>query len=211
MRQLRSDLWETRTDSPFPGLTTHGYVWTGRAGGNVLFYSTATDADFDAIDELGGLTDQYLSHRDEAGPMLKQISARFGARLHAPLGERAEIEVHAPVDTAVGTRHVDDLGIEVIPTPGHSPASTCYLVTAVDGTRYLFTGDTLIRGDDGRWFAGFIPPISQAAPLAESLRLLATLTPDVVISSAFRGDSGVHEIEAGTWTTCVQEALAGIG
>ncbi|BBZ36777.1 MBL fold metallo-hydrolase [Mycolicibacterium confluentis] len=211
MKQIRSDLWETRTDSPFPGLTTHGYVWTGRTGGNVLFYSTATDADFDEIDHLGGVTDQYLSHRDEAGPMLKEISARFGTRLHAPSGERTDIEAHAPVDVPLRTRHVDDLGIEVIPTPGHSPASTCYLVTAVDGTRYLFTGDTLIHGADGHWFAGFIPPISEAGPLSESLRLLATVTPDVVVSSAFTGDSGVHEVEADAWAACVQEALAGIG
>ena len=143
--------------------------------------------------------------------MLKAISARFGTRLHAPSGERADIEAHAPVDVPLRTRHVDDLGIEVIPTPGHSPASTCYLVTAVDGTRYLFTGDTLIRGEDGRWFAGFIPPISQAVPLSESLRLLATLTPDVVISSAFVGEGGAHDIESGTWASCVAEALAGIG
>ncbi len=46
MRQVLTDLWETRTDSPFPGLTTHAYLWTPR---NALFYSVATDADFDAI------------------------------------------------------------------------------------------------------------------------------------------------------------------
>jgi hydroxyacylglutathione hydrolase len=28
MRQVRADLWETNTDSPFPGLTTHAYLWT---------------------------------------------------------------------------------------------------------------------------------------------------------------------------------------
>ena len=43
MRQVLTDLWETRTDSPFPGLTTHAYLWTAR---NALFYSPATDADF---------------------------------------------------------------------------------------------------------------------------------------------------------------------
>ena len=35
MRQIRSDLWETRVDSPFPGLTTHAYLWTGGPDGNV--------------------------------------------------------------------------------------------------------------------------------------------------------------------------------
>jgi hypothetical protein len=70
MRPIRADLWETRVDNPYPGLTTHAYLWTGGAGGNVLFYGTQTDADFDQLEALGGVTDHYLSHRDEAGPML---------------------------------------------------------------------------------------------------------------------------------------------
>lgn len=70
MRQIRADLWETRTDSPFPGLTTHAYLWTPDSGENVLFYSTGGDADFDDVHGLGGIVHQYLSHRDEAGPML---------------------------------------------------------------------------------------------------------------------------------------------
>ena len=80
MKQVLEDLWETQTDSPFPGLTTHAYLWTPK---NVLFYSTATDAQFDELGELGGVKDQYLSHRDEAGPMLKRIAERFRSTLHA--------------------------------------------------------------------------------------------------------------------------------
>ena len=76
------------------GLTTHAYLWT-RPGRNVLFYSPATDADFDAIDELGGVDDQYLSHQDEAGPMLATIVDRFGSRLHAPATELVTIGQHA--------------------------------------------------------------------------------------------------------------------
>lgn len=30
MQQVLTDLWQTRTDSPFPGLTTHAFLWTGR-------------------------------------------------------------------------------------------------------------------------------------------------------------------------------------
>ena len=188
LRQIRTDLWETREDSPFPGLTTHSYLWTGSAAGNVLFYSTLTDADFDAIDGLGGVAHQYLSHRDEAGPMLAQIARRFGARLHAPAVELVEIGQHAHIDVPIGSRHIDDNGIEVIPTPGHSPGSTSYLVPGADGKSYLFTGDTLFVADDGRWMAGYIAGISDAAPLAQSLEVLAALQPDVVISSAFPSD-----------------------
>src|SRR5690606_15084128 len=89
MHQVLPTLWQTRTDSPFPGLTTHAFLWTGGRR-NALFYSVATDADFDAIEQLGGIADQYLSHRDEAGPMLARIARRFGSRLHAPAAESAE-------------------------------------------------------------------------------------------------------------------------
>ncbi|MDT5336794.1 MAG: hypothetical protein QOD90_2299 [Mycobacterium sp.] len=206
MRPIRADLWETRVDSPFPGLTTHAYLWTGGADGNVLFYGTQTDADFDAIDELGGVAHQYLSHRDEAGPMLSAVQRRFGARLHAPAAELLEIGQHAHIDVPLASRHVDANGIEVIPTPGHSPGSTCYLVPGVNGQTYLFTGDTIMLGADGDWIAGHIPPVSEAAPLAKSLRLLGALRPDLVISSAFPSDTAVHVPGGAHWAECVAQA-----
>jgi hydroxyacylglutathione hydrolase len=206
MRQVLADLWETGTDSPSPGLTTHAYLWTGC---NALFYSTATDSDFEAIAELGGVSDQYLSHRDEAGPMLKRIAERFGSRLHAPVAELLEIGQHAHVDVPLGGRHTDANRVEVVPTPGHSPGSVCYQVAGAEGA-YLFTGDTLYVSDTGQWAAGFIPGISDADALASSLDLLATLEPDVVISSAFQGDSAVHRIDAGRWPVHVEQALAGL-
>ena len=206
MRKVLSDLWQTRTDSPFPGLTTHAFLWTGR---NALFYSTATDADFSELEDLGGVSDQYLSHRDEAGPMLTKIADHFDSTLHAPAAELLEIGQHAHVDVPLGSRHVDVNGIEIIPTPGHSPGSTCYLVNGAEGA-YLFTGDTLVYGDAGNWWAGYFPGISDADALADSLRLLRTLSPDVVISSAFQGDSAVHRIQPGRWTDHVDEALKGL-
>jgi glyoxylase-like metal-dependent hydrolase (beta-lactamase superfamily II) len=206
MRPIRADLWEARVDSPYPGLTTHAYLWTGGKEGNVLFYGTQTDADFDAIEELGGVAHQYISHRDEAGPMLAAIKQRFGAQLHAPAVELLEIGQHAHVDVPVASRHVDANGIEVIPTPGHSPGSTCYLVPGVNGQSYLFTGDTIMLGADGDWVAGHIPPISEAGPLAESLRLLGTLRPDLVISSAFPSEAAVHVPGGAQWVDCVAQA-----
>jgi hydroxyacylglutathione hydrolase len=205
MKPIRADLWETRIDNPFPGLTTHAYLWTGGPAGNVLFYGTATEDDFDGIDRLGGVSHQYLSHRDEAGPMLARLAARFGVRLHAPAAELADIGAHAHVDVPLSARHVDANGIEVIPTPGHTPGSTCYLVPGAYGQTYLFTGDTIFLGDDGVWTAGYIPPISDAATLADSLRTLAKLTPDLVISSAFPSETAVH-VTGGKWADCVAEA-----
>jgi glyoxylase-like metal-dependent hydrolase (beta-lactamase superfamily II) len=209
MRPIRADLWEARTDSPFPGLTTHAYLWTGGPDGNVLFYGTQTDADFDDIERLGGVAHHYLSHRDEAGPMLENVRRRFGAQLHAPAVELLEIGQHAHVDMPLAGRHVDACGIEVIPTPGHSPGSTCYLVPGVNGQSYLFTGDTIMLGAEGNWFAGYLPPISEAASLADSLRLLGSLQPDLVISSAFPGENAVHA-PGKQWRAAVAQAAAGL-
>ncbi|EHI13292.1 MBL fold metallo-hydrolase [Mycolicibacterium thermoresistibile] len=209
MHQVLPTLWQTRTDSPFPGLTTHAFLWTGGRR-NALFYSVATDADFDAIEQLGGIADQYLSHRDEAGPMLARIARRFGSRLHAPAAESAEISAHATIDVPLDRRHVDDNGIEVIPTPGHTPGSVCYLVAGSGGARYLFTGDTLYVDASGAWTAGYLPGMSDARSLDHSLELLATLTPDVVISSAFAGDSAVHPVNRNRWPEHVEQARAGL-
>jgi glyoxylase-like metal-dependent hydrolase (beta-lactamase superfamily II) len=210
MRQIRDDLWETTTDSPLPGLTTHAYLWTPPGGRNVLFYSVATDADFDRLEELGGVAHQYLSHQDEAGPMLARIADRFGARLHAPAAEVARISRHHPPDVALAGHHTDGNDVEVIEAPGHSSGSTAYIVQGQGGHRYLFTGDTLFRDDRGDWTAGYLPGISDADALARSVRLLGTLRPDVVISSAFAGDDGAHAVDPDEWASLTEEAAAGI-
>jgi glyoxylase-like metal-dependent hydrolase (beta-lactamase superfamily II) len=204
MRPIRADLFETRVDHPYPGLTTHAYLWTGGRRGNVLFYGIQTDGDFDELQSLGGVQHQYLSHRDEAGPMLGRIAARFGSQLHAPAAELAEIGQHAHIDVPLARRYIDANGIEVVPTPGHSPGSTCYLVPGPYGQTYLFTGDTIMLDDDGTWVAGYIPPISDAEPLADSLHVLARLTPDLVISSACPGESAVSVPQ--DWSECVARA-----
>jgi glyoxylase-like metal-dependent hydrolase (beta-lactamase superfamily II) len=206
MRRVRVDLYETQTDSPFPGLTTHAYLWT-RPGGNVLFYSPATSAQFDQIAALGGVADQYLSHQDEAGPMLAALAGRFGARLHAPAAEIARIGEHAHVDVPLSTRHVDSLGVEVIPTPGHSPGSTSYLVTGADGEAYLFTGDTIFPRGDGTWGTFVIPGVGDPEALRTSLQLLSTLTPALVISSAFAGPTAYEPMTGSRWAQCVAQAL----
>jgi glyoxylase-like metal-dependent hydrolase (beta-lactamase superfamily II) len=210
MTQIRDDLWQTRTESPFPGLTTHAYLWR-RPSGNILFYSPASEADFDAIEALGGVSAQYLSHLDEAGPMLARVAERFGSRLHAPAEEADAIGRHAHVDELLkARRHVDANGVDVIPTPGHSDGSTCYLVTGVGGEAYLFTGDTMFPTGDGTWSTYLVPGRGSAAALRSSLELLGTLRPNIVISSAFGGDTAIETLGDGRWSVCVAEALASV-
>ncbi|NMD54131.1 MULTISPECIES: MBL fold metallo-hydrolase [Tsukamurella] len=205
---IRPDLVETPMFSPFPGLTTHAYLWTPANGGNILFYSPGDDAEFDALADRGGVTHQYLSHQDEAGPMLRAVAERFGAVLHAPARDLAGITEHATPGVLLADRTVDANGVEVIPTPGHTPGSTSFLVIGVDGARYLFTGDTLFRAADGRWNAGYIPGMSDGESLLASLELLGGLEPDLVVSSAFAGDRGAHAVDPAGWRHTVAETAA---
>ncbi len=95
------------------------------------------------------------------------------------------------------------------PPRGTRRAAPATRSTGAEGT-YLFTGDTLIRNAEGRWWAGYIEGISDPDSLADSLRLLAGLEPDVVISSAFQGDTAVHRIRPGEWPDHVANALDGL-
>ena len=210
MTQIRNDLFQTRTESPFPGLTTHAYLWRGPSA-NVLFYSPASDADFEAIEGLGGVSAQYLSHLDEAGPMLARVADRFGSRLHAPAAELDAIGRHAHVDAPVDARrHVDANGVDAIPTPGHSDGSTCYLVHGVDGEKYLFTGDTMFPAGDGTWSTFLVPGRGGASELRSSLELLGTVQPDIVISSAFGGETAFEAVDTRRWSQCIDQALASV-
>lgn len=61
--------------------------------------------------------------------------------------------------------------VQTLLTPGHTQGGACYLFTAKDGGRYLFTGDTLFAGTIGR--TDF--PTGDIGRLRESLRRLSQL------------------------------------
>ncbi|HEX2114022.1 MAG TPA: MBL fold metallo-hydrolase [Alphaproteobacteria bacterium] len=211
MKQIFPDLWQTRPEQPLPNvpqLITRAYLIT-RPDGNLLIYSTGLEDEHRAIQELGGVSRQYLSHVDEAGPALGAIKARFGSELW---GHEVEAEAVRKRSGVVPDRtfsgpetHLSDL--EVIPLPGHTPGSTSYLYRSPHGRIYLFTGDTIGRDKRGVWTAGYLP-FSDKANLVASLGRLAELKPDVVLSSAFGGEHPYAEVTPETWRTAIDEALA---
>lgn len=205
MKQIFSDVWETDTESPFPGLTTHAYLLI-RDGGNVLFYNTGHRYELDRIEALGGVQYQFLSHRDELGDTVNAIRERFGARLGGHLREKEDFARVRVPDILFDRRefYLDD--IEVIPTPGHSPGSTCFVVHTSHGKRYLFTGDTLYLDENGTWKPGLLPNSDRQA-LTDSLEILQKLEPDAVFSSAFAGDAGFQDHPT-DWAGQVGRALA---
>jgi hydroxyacylglutathione hydrolase len=206
MRPIQPDLHETAVENPLPGLTTHAYLLL-RDGGNVLFYNTGLEGELDRMAELGGVAYQLLSHEDEVGPSLRTIRARFGAKLGGHVAEREAFAQHVAPDILFDGRQTLLEHIEVIPTPGHTPGSTCFLVASpTTGLRYLFTGDTLFRDREGGWTAGFIRGHSDGPQLVDTLGLLEALDPDLVVGSAFGGDAGFERIPSGRWPVIVASA-----
>lgn len=211
MQRIYPDLWQTRAEQPFPDvhdLVTRAYVIT-RPDGNLLIYSTGLADEHQAIRELGGIRRQYLSHVDEAGPALKTLRDMFGSELWGHAIEADAVARRAgvrPDGTFTGPETHGDL--EVLPLPGHTPGSTAYLYRSPQGRTYLFTGDTIGRDDAGVWTAGYLP-FSDKPQLVATLRRLAELTPDVVLSSAFGRNFPHNEMSApGQWRAAVNEALA---
>ncbi len=73
--------------------------------------------------------------------------------------------------TADEEKNLDGISVKMLLTPGHTAGSCCYLFTAKDGGRYLFTGDTLFSDSIGR--TDF--PTGDISQMRLSLKRLAAL------------------------------------
>ena len=166
---------------PFaPSLHIRAFVLR-RDQGNVLIYSVPSlEADHPAIEDLGGVSRQYLNHRHEAG----FLPARVAAPLFVHEADRGAVERKAHVRGAFSRRHVLDGDLEVIPTPGHTPGATAYLWDSGEH-RFLFTGDTILI-DEGEWVAAVLDS-SDRALYIDSLELMRGLDFDVLVPWAATG------------------------
>lgn len=206
MKQLAPDLWQTSTRTLFDGVYSHAYLLT-RPQGNLLLYSIGEDQqdDLDAIEQLGGVDVQVLSHRDEIGPALNLIRDRFGSRLGYHEADDHAIRETAAADLFVDADCGDSLleGIEVLHTPGHTPGSICLRYESPHGKSYLFTGDTIVPSADS-WATGVYAEIEgDAADLVESLTRLRDHSADLVISSAHGTGSGYVETTPDAWRDAI--------
>jgi hydroxyacylglutathione hydrolase len=204
LKQIYPDLWQTAPEHPFgPGMSTHAYFLTRRTG-NILFYNSGRSEEYDHIRQLGGVARQYLSHRDEAGAGLPQIKELFGSLLCCHRLEEPAIAAACRVDLAFDRRetHLED--IDVIPTPGHTAGSTCFLYESPHGKSYLFTGDTIFPDGDswGTYVSG-----PQTLTLIHGLTTLRDLAPGVVLSSASTGRFAFRELLPGQWPVIIDRTI----
>jgi hypothetical protein len=198
MKQIFEDLWQTTVEHPFHGVNTHAYLLVQETS-NVLFYSSGMRVDYPQIQSLGGIAYQYVSHRDEVGPALAEIKNLFGSKLCCHVLEEPSVKKMASVDYLFDKRETLMGNIEIIPTPGHTNGSVCFLVHSRTGKTYLFTGDTIYM-NHGKWdtrvngYGG-----GSKADLKKSLAILQGLGPAVIISSASEGDVPFIEVSKEEW------------
>ena len=146
-----------------------------RDHGNLLIYSAGElEAQLQALGDGGRISRQYLSHHHEAeiapdgliGPLV----------VHEEACE--PVAAIAAVESTYTERHVLDDDFEVIPTPGHTNGSTCFLWRSEDG-RALFTSDTIYLSQ-GKWVAAVLES-SDRAKYIESLELIRELDFDLLV------------------------------
>lgn len=156
-----------------------------RRDGNLLVYSSGRiQEEADALLAQGGISRHYLNHRHQAMTSCDWVSERFAAPLHVPKLEEAAIAATCRVGGTFAGRELHFPDFEVIPTPGHTEGSTCFLWS--DGQRrYLLTGDTIYL-KDGEWVAAVLG-VSDRAAYLQSLALIGELDFDVIVPSMARG------------------------
>ena len=210
MKQIEPDLWQTSRRTITEDVFTHAYLLT-RPSGNLLLYGIGEgqDHDLDAIDALGGVAVQILSHHDEAGPALTTIRSRFGSRLACSELEIPSVREYAEPDLTVDSNSVVPAldGLEILDTPGHSNGSISFRYASPYGKTYLFTGDTILPSGDG-WQTFVVEDYGGSAEsLIDSLHLLRAQEPDLVISSAYVGATGVKEMNSEQWAEIVDHRI----
>src|SRR5438034_101287 len=185
--------WNT-AEVPCPGSTAR-IVQLRRTGKGCLSYLIGSDGDVAVVD--ASLEPQvYRRVADEYGWRIRTVlethvhadhlsraralAADTGARLCLPTTDRVSFE-YAPLKDG-DTVRVGSAGLRVFHTPGHTPESTCYLMSELA----LFTGDTLFLTAVGRPDLEATPDESQrrAQLLHASLRRLVALPPDILVLPA---------------------------
>jgi hypothetical protein len=150
-----------------------------RAEGNLLVYNVATAAaEVQAIDDLGGISRQYLNHWHEALLGCDWVADTFQAPLLCHENDHAAVSEACRAHKTFTARHMLGDDFEVIPTPGHTPGATAYLWDSGQH-RCLFTSDTIYLRE-GDWVAALLDS-SDRGDYMESLELVRELDFDVLV------------------------------
>jgi hypothetical protein len=164
-----------------------------RKQGNLLIYSVGTlPAEAQSIEDLGGISLDYLGHRHEAQLGCDRIAGTFHAPLFCHDNERPSVSETCNVAGTFSERHMLGDDFEVIPIPGHTSGSTAFLWDTGQH-RCLFTADSIyLRG--GEWVAALLDGSSDREAYIASLELLRELDFDLLLPWAATRGGPFHAV-----------------
>lgn len=162
-----------------PSLEIRAFLLQRRSDNLLIYRSAALEQEAEEINDLGGITRQYLNHSHEASPANDRVAELFGAPLYVHEDDALEASEVASVDETFSERHKLHDDFEVIPVPGHTGGATAFLWDTGEH-RVLFTGDTIFFSRGG-WRAAVLDGISDREKYLESLELIRSLEFDLLV------------------------------
>ena len=169
------------------GFGANAYILVGEGNQAIVIDPAQKNVENELLNH--GLQAKYVllthCHFDHVGGAA--VLQEMGAKVLCSVEEKPLVGTDAELFSLIGQMRppytVDDvfadgeecvlcgIRIKAILTPGHTAGSCCYQVTENDGTRYLFTGDTLFAGSIGR--TDF--PTGNLTQMRQSLKKLCAL------------------------------------
>lgn len=135
------------------GIAHSSYLLGGNKKCAIVDPARDIDMYLEAAEEMGLEITHILEthlHADFVSGHI-DLAEETGARIYAPRSGKCNFD-HEALEGG-DSFNIEDMKIDVIETPGHTPESLCYVVTDLGRGKdpvALFSGDTLFVGDVGR-------------------------------------------------------------
>ena len=162
-----------------PSLEIRAFLLQREPGNLLVYRSGALERDVETLDDLGGISRQYLNHHHEASSACDWVAGTFRAPLYVHEEDAAAAAEVCDVGATFSERHKLDGDFEIIPVPGHTRGATAFLWDS-GRHRVLFTGDTIYLGRDN-WRAAVLDGVSDRERYIQSLESIRTLDFDLIV------------------------------
>ena len=162
-----------------PSLEIRAFLLQREPGNLLVYRSGALERGAETLDDLGGISRQYLNHFHEASSAGDWVAGTFRAPLYVHKEDAAAAAEVCNVGATFSERHKLDEDFEIIPVPGHTSGATAFLWDS-GRHRVLFTGDTIYLGRD-EWRAAVLDGVSDRERYIQSLESIRTLDFDLIV------------------------------
>lgn len=207
MEQIYPYLYRTEPQALFEAFKVSVYLLV-RQEGNLLVYSSKNiETSYDLIKEKGGLKAILISHVHEASEYCNRVANYFNVPFYSPESDSSASSRQCKVDKTYSGDIMFDESFEIISTPGHTPGSSCFLWSAPDGKRILFTGDNLYPTNKNQW-DGYAMKQEDIPQIIQSLRKIQEREVDVIVPAGHSlEDFYFKEVTPGEWKLICEGAI----